>query len=126
MPTEVDHNRAGLNKLMLKMPALRGQLQILSAQNPELYDLCGAFGDASATLERLRRNQTNPDSAVIADYENLCVELEKISSGFAWPKSRSDFAGEPDRDHEFNPNVQNYTFSPDRLHLYVQHFLWLD
>ena len=77
MPTEVDHNRAGLNKLMLKMPALRGQLQILSAQNPELYNLCGAFGDASATLERLRRNQTNPDSVVIADYENLCVELEQ-------------------------------------------------
>ena len=125
MPTEVDHNRAGLNKLMLKMPALRGQLQILSAQNPELYNLCGAFGDASATLERLRRNQTNPDSAVIADYENLCVELEQDIIRICLAKSRSDFAGQP-QDHEFNPNVQNYTFSPDRLHLCARHFLWLD
>jgi hypothetical protein len=77
MPTEADHNRAGLAKLMLKMPALRGKLQVLSAKHAELYSLCGAFGDASATLERLRRNQTNPDSAVIADYENLCAELEQ-------------------------------------------------
>ncbi|CAN7675130.1 hypothetical protein [Mesorhizobium sp. LjRoot246] len=73
---ENDHDRRGLIKLMLKMPALRGRLQILSATNPDLLSLCGAFEDASAMLERLRAEKGNGNRAAIAEYEELCVELE--------------------------------------------------
>ncbi|WP_292679561.1 hypothetical protein [Mesorhizobium sp.] len=61
---------------MLKMPALRGRLQILSATDPDLLSLCGAFEDASSMLERLRMKKGNMNHAAIAEYEELCVELE--------------------------------------------------
>lgn len=65
----------GLWKLMLKLPALRGQLQILSVQNSSLAAMCDAFYDASSTLETLR---TDPraDGAIIQEYETLCSEIE--------------------------------------------------
>ncbi|WP_428423700.1 hypothetical protein [Pararhizobium sp.] len=65
----------GLWKLMLKLPALRGQLQILSARNASLLTLCDAFHDASSTLDTLRRDP-NVDNAIIREYETLCSEIE--------------------------------------------------
>jgi hypothetical protein len=77
MPSETEHNRRGLVKLMLKMPALRGRLQILSATNPGVFGLCGAFEDASSTLERLRKEKSPADRAVVHEYETLCAEIEE-------------------------------------------------
>ena len=65
----------GLWKLMLKLPALRGQLQILSVQNTSLLSLCDAFHDASSTLDSLRKDP-KADSAIIGEYETLCSEIE--------------------------------------------------
>jgi hypothetical protein len=77
MRDETDHNRRGLVKLMLKMPALRGRLQILSATNAGVFGLCGAFEEASTTLERLRKENSRADQAVMREYEALCAEIEE-------------------------------------------------
>jgi hypothetical protein len=76
MSSEIDHNRRGLMKLMLRMPALRGKLQLLSAANAEMLGLCGAFEDASSTLDRLRRENSPKDWATTQEYEALCEEIE--------------------------------------------------
>ena len=60
---------------MLKLPAMRGQLQVLSARNNTLLSLCDAFDEASSTLERLRRNGSK-DLKLIAEYEILCSDIE--------------------------------------------------
>jgi hypothetical protein len=70
-------DRRGLLKLMLKMPALREQLRILSAGDEGILGLCGAFDDATDTLDRLRRNNPERHSAVILEYENICAEIEQ-------------------------------------------------
>ena len=76
MTAEADIERRGLMKLMLRMPALRGKLQLLSAANPELRGLCGAFEEASSTLERLRKENVPVNSTAINEYEILCEEIE--------------------------------------------------
>lgn len=60
---------------MLKLPALRGQLQVLSAQNSTMLSLCDAFHDASSTLDRLRKDP-KADGAMVLEYEALCMEIE--------------------------------------------------
>jgi hypothetical protein len=45
----------GLWRLMLKLPAIRGRLQMLAARPRRLDDLFEAFEEASRTLERLRK-----------------------------------------------------------------------
>jgi hypothetical protein len=65
----------GLWKLMLRLPAMRGQLQMLSARNSALLSLCDAFDEASSTLDRLRRNGSN-DLKLIAEYDTLCSDIE--------------------------------------------------
>ena len=77
MPSEIEHNRRGLVKLMLRLPALRSQLQIVSATNPDMFSLCGAFEDASSTLDRLRKDKTGESQSVLGEYETLCAELER-------------------------------------------------
>lgn len=77
MSVEIEHNRRGLIKLMLRLPALRGKLQIISATNADMFSLCGAFEDASSTLDRLRKEKTGANQSVIREYENLCDELEQ-------------------------------------------------
>lgn len=77
MPVETEHNRRGLLKLMLRLPALRGRLRIVSATNADMFSLCGAFEDASSMLERLRREKTEANPSVVREYENLCHELEQ-------------------------------------------------
>jgi hypothetical protein len=77
IPMEIEQNRRGLVKLMLKMPALRGRLQILCATNDGVFSLCGAFEDASTTLDRLRKEGAQVDQGVLSEYETLCDEIEK-------------------------------------------------
>lgn len=70
-------DRRGLSKLMLKLPALRRQLQILSATDEGVLSLCGAFDDATDTLERLRRTDPERHHDMILEYENICAEIEQ-------------------------------------------------
>jgi hypothetical protein len=70
-------DRRGLLKLMLKMPALRGQLQALSARDEGVLSLCGAFDDATDTLERLRLSDPERHRLVILEYESICAEIEQ-------------------------------------------------
>lgn len=74
---EVDHNRRGLARLMLRLPTLRSQLQSLSTRNEEMRNLCGAFDDASTTLERLRRERDDRNASMIAEYEKICADIER-------------------------------------------------
>jgi hypothetical protein len=71
-----DHDRRGLFKLMLKMPALRGRLQILSIRDPEVLSLCGAFEDASSTLEILLKENKPSNREKIDEYQTICREIE--------------------------------------------------
>ncbi len=61
---------------MLKMPALRGELQLLSARSEDLRSLCGAFEEASSTLESLRKSAGTAPPESIVEYEVLCREIE--------------------------------------------------
>jgi len=63
-------------KLMLKMPALRGSLQVISRRNPEILNLCGAYEEASLMLERLVRENSPSNRARIEEYRNICREIE--------------------------------------------------
>src|SRR5262245_3650392 len=77
MSTEIDQNRRGLVKLMLKLPAVRGRLQILSATNAGVFSRCGAFEEASSTLDRLRSEDSQVNPIVLREYETLCEEIEQ-------------------------------------------------
>lgn len=77
MSNEIDYSRRGLVKLMLRMPALRGQLQALGVRNPDFLSLCGALEEASDKLERLRQESLNYKKSEIAEYEIICQELEQ-------------------------------------------------
>jgi hypothetical protein len=76
LESEAQLNRRGLLKLMLRMPAVRDKLQRLSA-NEEVLALCGAFEDASSTLERLQRDRSDVNLATIIEYEELCRDIER-------------------------------------------------
>jgi hypothetical protein len=65
----------GLWKLMLKLPALRGQLQMESAKNKALMGLCDAFDDATTALDQLNRDPRS-NAELIKEYETICSEIE--------------------------------------------------
>ncbi|MDE1991093.1 MAG: hypothetical protein KGI75_01255 [Rhizobiaceae bacterium] len=66
----------GLWKLMLKLPALRGRLQLVAAHSQSVRGLCEAYDEASSMLERLRNSRVPSDKVMIAEYENICSEIE--------------------------------------------------
>lgn len=74
MPSAAFHR--GLLKLMLKLPALRGQLQLISAKNQSLASLCEAYEEASSMLDRQRR-LAPLDHSMISEYELICREIEE-------------------------------------------------
>ena len=65
----------GLLKLMIRLPALRSELQILHAHEPALRELCDAYGEATDTLASMRADP-RADPAIIIDYEGVCSGLE--------------------------------------------------
>ncbi|KAB0679056.1 hypothetical protein [Aureimonas leprariae] len=71
-----ESRRRGLAKLMLRLPALRGELQVSFAHSEEVASLCSAFDEATATLDRLRRERAAADAAILAEYETVCREIE--------------------------------------------------
>ncbi|ACM29234.1 hypothetical protein [Rhizobium rhizogenes] len=76
----VEHARTGLSerglwKLMLKLPAVRGRLQIVGRLHPSITNLFEAYEEASSALERMRKiGSTTPE--MIAEYEIICAEIE--------------------------------------------------
>jgi hypothetical protein len=66
----------GLWRLMLKLPALRGRLQILVQKTGSLWDICEAYEDASVTLERLRNAPGEDNCPLVREYEAICAEIE--------------------------------------------------
>ncbi|KQX16062.1 MULTISPECIES: hypothetical protein [unclassified Ensifer] len=69
-------SQRGLLKLMLRLPALRGQLQLLCAKNQSLASLCEAYEEASSMLDRQRR-LAPLDHPMISEYELICREIEE-------------------------------------------------
>ncbi|WP_245472289.1 hypothetical protein [Rhizobium jaguaris] len=61
---------------MLKLPAMRGRLQILGAKSSALQDLFEAYEDASVTLERLLKEKGGNARPMILEYETICREVE--------------------------------------------------
>lgn len=59
---------------MLKLPSLRGELQIRLPRSESLKNLCEAYDEAAAVLQNLR---TDSRSGVqIKEYEAICEEIE--------------------------------------------------
>ena len=44
----------GLARLMMRLPATRGTIRAAAASQPHFYELCGAYGEACAVLDRMR------------------------------------------------------------------------
>jgi hypothetical protein len=70
-----DNMSRGLLKLMVRLPALRSDLQRLHSHDRTLRDLCDAYDEATQMLARLRSNP-HSDGAIISDYETVCSGLE--------------------------------------------------
>lgn len=66
----------GLLRLMLKLPALRGGLQILTARPSSFDDLLEAYEEACATLERLQQSGSRLDITMIEEYQSVCSDIE--------------------------------------------------
>ncbi len=66
----------GLWRLMLKLPAMRGRLQLLAAKPSSLDDLFEAYDEACATVERMSRDRSREDCPLLEEYETVCAEIE--------------------------------------------------
>ncbi|MBB4238887.1 hypothetical protein [Rhizobium esperanzae] len=68
----------GRKKLMLKLPALRDQLRLLS--NDTINELFESYELATSALDRFSSNlETN--SKLIAEYRQLCSDIEAEVEG---------------------------------------------
>ncbi|MBY5782606.1 nodulation protein [Rhizobium leguminosarum] len=65
----------GLARLMMRLPATRATIRAVAASQPHIYELCGAYGEACAVLDRMRRDRS-ADPAIITEYEIICAEIE--------------------------------------------------
>lgn len=68
--------KRGLWRLMLKLPAVRGRLQLLAAQPSPLDGLLEAYEEASTALERMSRDRPRQECPLIEEYEAMCAEIE--------------------------------------------------
>lgn len=71
--TTNDAVRRGLWRLMLRLPAIRGRLQIAAARSARLDDLFEAYEVAAVALERFQRAHDCPK---VLEYESVCHEIE--------------------------------------------------
>ena len=65
----------GLARLMLRLPATRATIRAAAASQPHLYELCGAYGEACAVLDRMRKD-ADADPSIVREYEMICAEIE--------------------------------------------------
>jgi hypothetical protein len=66
----------GLLKLMLKLPAVRGPLQILSGRSTSLSGICEAYDDATDMLEKLQAGRVKGGDSLLDEYRTICSEIE--------------------------------------------------
>lgn len=66
----------GLWRLMLKLPAIRGRLQLLASKSRSLNDLFEAYEEASLALERLMRQRGDEHCPMVTEYKTICAEIE--------------------------------------------------
>ncbi|MFC5755644.1 hypothetical protein [Rhizobium sp. GCM10022189] len=66
----------GIWRLMLKLPAVRGRLQILAAKPSSFGELFEAYDEACATLDRLLKETATGRSPMIDEYRTICEEIE--------------------------------------------------
>ncbi|MCA2406426.1 hypothetical protein [Rhizobium leguminosarum] len=76
MDTARDAAHRGLLKLMLRLPSLRGELQLLWPSDPSFEALCEAYQDATATLERLVQRPGDGEDGLVEEYRGVCQALE--------------------------------------------------
>lgn len=65
----------GLARLMLRLPATRATIRAAAVSQPHLYELCGAYGEACAVLDRMRKD-TSANNSIVTEYEIICAEIE--------------------------------------------------
>lgn len=70
-----ERDLGGLIKLMVKLPVLRGQLQIIYGQDEALRELTEAYNEATTMLDHLRGNPQS-DRTLLQEYEAVCGEIE--------------------------------------------------
>ncbi|WP_338012544.1 hypothetical protein [Rhizobium sp. Root1203] len=61
---------------MLKLPALRGSLQVLAQKSSSLESLSEAYEDACTALDRFRNRVGTSRDPLIEEYEAICREIE--------------------------------------------------
>ncbi|PQZ29328.1 hypothetical protein CQZ93_03425 [Ochrobactrum vermis] len=66
-------SKRGMIKLMLKLPTVRDDIK--RSQGEPLLSLAEAYQIASDVLDKLRLSR-NADSALFAEYEKVCREIE--------------------------------------------------
>ncbi|MNL33316.1 hypothetical protein D3C87_1552220 [compost metagenome] len=76
MTTGRDAAHRGMLKLMLRLPSLRGELQLLWRSDASLESLCEAYEAATVTLERLLKKQGDGEAGLVEEYRTLCFDLE--------------------------------------------------
>lgn len=67
-------SQRGLLKLLLKLPSVRGRLQMIAAKPSSLHFLFEAYDAATDMLERLERN--GADASDLMEYRTICQEIE--------------------------------------------------
>lgn len=67
--------RLGLGKLMMKLPALRGEIQLLASQHETLEDLCEAYEEACEMLHTIRLSR-QIDNNLLQEYDRICIDIE--------------------------------------------------
>jgi hypothetical protein len=65
----------GLLKLMVRLPSVRGRLQMLATRSA-LSDLLEAYDEATSMLDRLERGQTEDDGRLLEEYRTIREEIE--------------------------------------------------
>jgi hypothetical protein len=66
----------GLLRLMVKLPAIRGELQIIHGRDELVRDLTEAYEDAIETLTCLQSNSIS-QQGMIREYEAICADIEE-------------------------------------------------
>ena len=61
---------------MVRLPALRSELQIIHAHDAAMKELCDAYDEATQVLSGMR-NDPRADLDIIADYEAVCRGIEE-------------------------------------------------
>jgi hypothetical protein len=65
----------GLLKLMIRLPALRGELQVIFGRDETFRELTFAYYEATEMLARLQGDST-ADRTLLNEYKAVCTDIE--------------------------------------------------